>query len=108
MEVLDPPVPVPGADGHMHLAYEVAIANQGSLDVTIDRVQPRSAGKPFSAAIEGDDFAERLRVFGHDGETTIPAGGNAMLFMDVRYPLGAPASVAAQPRLEPDRNRPER
>ena len=88
MRVLDPPMPVPGADGRRHLAYEVAIANQSNFDVVIERVQPRAAGKPFSTALEGGDFAEQLRVFGHDGETTIPAGGNAMLFMDVRYPLG--------------------
>ena len=87
MEVLDPPVPVAGADGRRHLAYEVEIANQSGLDVTIDRVQARASGKPFSSALTGGDFAERLRVFGRDGATTIPAGGNAMLFMDVRYPL---------------------
>ena len=88
MRVLDPPVPVAGADGRRHLAYEVAIANQSGFDVTIERVQPRAAGQPFSTALEGGAFAEQLRVFGHDGETTIPAGGNAMLFMYVRFPLG--------------------
>jgi hypothetical protein len=93
MTVLNPPVPVLGADGRKHLAYEITIANQSRVDVTIDRVQARAGGAPFSAPVQGNDFAEQLRVFAHEGETTIPAGGNAMLFMDVRY-----GQRAANPR----------
>ena len=85
MEVLDPPIPVLGADGRRHLAYEVAIANQSAMEVTIDRVRARAGGGPFARSIAGEQFAEQLRVFGHDGDTTIPAGGNAILFMDLRY-----------------------
>ena len=89
MEVLDAPVPVRGADGRKHLAYEVAIANHSALDVTIRRVQARAGGLAFGKPLTDTDFAEHLRVFGHDGETTIPAGGNAVLFLDLRYGPGA-------------------
>jgi hypothetical protein len=90
MEVLDAPIPVRGADDRKHLAYEVTIANHSALDITIDRVQARANGEPFGEPLAGADFAEHLRVFGHDGETTIPAGGNAVLFFDLRYGIGAP------------------
>ena len=89
MEVLDAPVPVRGADGRKHLAYEIAIANHSALEVTIRRVQARADGSPFAKPLTGTDFAEHLRVFGHDGDTTIPAGGNAVLFLDLRYGAGA-------------------
>jgi hypothetical protein len=85
MQVLDPPTPVLGADGRKHLAYEISIANHSNFEATIQRVQPRSGGTAFSSPLTNPDFAEHLRVFGHDGDTTIPAGGSAMLFMDVRY-----------------------
>jgi len=90
MDVLDAPVPVRGADGRKHLAYEVTIANHSALEITIRRVQARADGSPFGKPLTGTDFAEHLRVFGHDGETTIPAGGNAVLFLDLRYAAGVP------------------
>ncbi len=101
MRVLDPPVPVRGADGHKHLAYEIAISNQSGLDVTIDRVQAGSHGRPLGAAVAGAAFAEQLRVFGHESEgtTTVPPGGSAMLFMDVRYRGSDPTGLTHRWRL---------
>src|SRR5690242_7453788 len=86
MSIEDAPNPVRGADGLFHLAYEITIVNQSSLDVTIDSVQARFAGKAVGAKLLGPDLNGLLRVNGPGSpDSVIPAGGSALLFMDVTY-----------------------
>ena len=84
MEIDNPPRAVLGADGRNHLAYEITIVNQSSSEVMIGRVQPRARGKAFGPPLEGARLESLLRVNGGGGPP-IPAGGSALLFMDVTY-----------------------
>jgi len=95
MQIADKPHPVLGADGLNHLAYEIRIVNQSGLDVSIDRVQPRTAGGAFGPALDGPSLASVLAVNGAPGPD-IPAGGSAQIFMDVTYPKreAAPKRIA--------------
>lgn len=85
MDIENAPNPVRAVDGKRHLAYEIAIVNQSSSDVRLDRVQPRSHGTPFGPALDGQQLKNLLRVNGGRSGRTIPAGGSATLFMDVTY-----------------------
>ena len=86
MNIANSPNPVLAVDGKNHLAYEIAIINQSSLDITLDRVQPRTAGKRLGPALDGDALQNLLRINGGGDEAFIPAGGSAELFLDVTYP----------------------
>lgn len=91
-QVLAPPSPVLGTDRVNHLAYEIRLVNTAPQDATINEVQPRSNGKPFGPALSGAALASMLKIGdGQGGGTTIPAGGSALLFMDVTYAHGAKA-----------------
>ena len=83
------PNPVLGGDGRMHLAYEIKIANQTSLEVTLESVQATANGKPIGRLYSSTTLLDALRVDGADpgiGSTFGPGQG-ATLFMDVAYPV---------------------
>jgi len=88
MKIDNAPVPVLGADGRNHLAYEITIVNQTAGAVTIQSVQARQGRRRIGAPLEGEALASMLRVNGSEGPE-IPGGGSALLFMDVKYPRGA-------------------
>lgn len=88
MTIKNAPYSVPGADGKNHLAYEITIVNQTAGEVTIESVQPRTRGKRIGSRLQGEALAGLLRL-NDGGGPAIPAGGSALLFMDVRYPIGA-------------------
>ena len=73
MRIDNAPSAVVGADGRKHLAYEITIVNQSSSEVSIDRVQPRSRGGSFGAAVQGGQLEGLLRVHG-DGRPGHPRG----------------------------------
>ena len=83
------PHAVLGADGRNHLAYEITIVNQAPGEVTIGSVQSLTRRRPIGARLAGEALAGLLRVNGAEGPA-IPAGGSALLFMDVTYPRNAP------------------
>jgi len=87
MSIANPPNPVLGADGMNHLAYEITIVNQTQGEVALQSVQARAGGRPIGASVQGESLEARLRV--NSGGTSIPSGGSALLFMDVRYPRNA-------------------
>ena len=86
MSIDNAPNPVRGTDNRFHLAYEIQMVNQSNLAVTFESVRARSAGKKIGAKLVGPDLNGLLRVNG-DGSSgsVIPAGGSALLFMDVVY-----------------------
>jgi hypothetical protein len=96
VEVLDPPDPVLGADNRNHLAYELKVANLGRSEVTLDSVQPRTGGKPFGGALEGELLAPVFRLDNVQPGTTMAPGVGATIFMDVTYPAHrrAPATLS--------------
>lgn len=87
--IVDEPVPVLGTDRRNHLAYELLLTNQSSLDVTVVSIQAVSNGRPIGAAVSGDDVPAVLRINGGVDGATIPAGGSATFFADVTYPQDA-------------------
>ena len=54
VHVLSEPNPVFGADGRVHLAYELFVVNPGKLFVTIDRIEALDDGGQQVGLIEGD------------------------------------------------------
>ena len=97
MSVDHAPYAVRGADGRQHLAYEITIVNQAAGDVTLQSVQALARGRAIGARLAGDSLAGLLRVNGSEGPA-IPAGGSALLFMDVRYRDGAPRPSGSRTR----------
>lgn len=86
--VLAAPSPVAGADGRMHLAYELQLINQTPLSVTVAGVQARASGRAIGAALSGRRLAQVLAVAGSGPGVTLGAGRAGLLFMDVAYPPG--------------------
>jgi hypothetical protein len=86
--VAHPPDPVLGGDGRMHLAYEIRIANQTDLEVTLESVQATANGKPIGRLYSSTTLFDALRVDGSDPGTgsTFGPGQGGTLFMDVGYP----------------------
>jgi hypothetical protein len=68
----------------MHLAYEITLINQSDGAVELDLVQPLTNGKRFGPPLTGERLNSLLHVNGVGGDS-IPAGGSALLFMDVTY-----------------------
>lgn len=85
-DVLDRPQPVLGADGRMHLSYEIEAVNQTPTTVTIERIQARAQKSTIGKSLSGMDLANRTRL--NDGtvaSSTLGAGQSGMFFMDVSY-----------------------
>lgn len=94
------------AEGERHLIYELHITNFGSTDLTLNRIEiaDGSTGKTI-AAYGGDALAALLYWPGPDpaAPRTIGAGLRAIVFVDVRQPLGAipPLTLAHTLVFEP-------
>lgn len=101
------PNPVLGADGRVHLAYEIMVVNPSHTFVALDKVE---AVDPLGVALwslEGD--ALKAMTTRWDGAAAIPPGGAATVFMDVSFApeTALPATVAARftvTRQVPDKN----
>lgn len=83
--IVDEPSPVLASDGRIHLAYEILVTNQSSLDVTPLAIQAFASGRPIGSPLRGDDFAAVMRLNGGVEGATIPAGGSATIFADVSF-----------------------
>lgn len=90
------PRPVAGADGRIHLAYEYALTNTGSIFVTIDRIEAVTPEGRVDGAIAGPALVAMMR--GGD-KGTLPVGGAGYVLMDVSYPAGTPLPKTLAPRI---------
>jgi Peptidase family M23 len=91
------PNPVRGADGRIHLAYELTVTNPGDLFTTIDKVEAVDRKGHGLASMDGDRLRTMIRQSGgKDG--MLPPGGSAIVFMDVSFTPGQalPAGVASR------------
>ncbi|WP_137146174.1 M23 family metallopeptidase [Mycolicibacterium sp. CR10] len=81
--VLAAPIPVPGTDGKVHLAYELQLTNTLAQDVTLTSVGVR-AGDRELLNLPGDRLAYWTRVIGNPTPTTVigPAQ-TAFVWLDV-------------------------
>ena len=90
------PNPVAGADGKIHLAYELAVGNPSKLFVTLDKVEALDNGRALNF-LEGDRL--QAMTTNYSGEKTrISPGGTAIVFMDVALDAASrpPATVSAR------------
>ncbi|MFG1281521.1 M23 family metallopeptidase [Xanthobacter autotrophicus] len=78
------PNPVLGADGRVHLAYELYVTNPTKLFVTLDKVEAVDSTGQVLASLEGAGLRVLQTVYaGTDG--TIAPGGIAAVFLDVPF-----------------------
>jgi hypothetical protein len=84
-DVLAKPIPVRGADGRNHLAYELEVINQTNIPITLTKVGTRAQKNNLGKPLTGQALVERTRLNAGGEGTTIVAGGSAMIFMDATY-----------------------
>ena len=91
------PNPVTGADGRVHLAYELMVVNSSRLFVTLDKVEAVDATGRRLWGLEGDALAVMIEQFGTQGRQ-LPPGGSAAVLMDVSFGEGEalPREVSAR------------
>ncbi|MFG1242063.1 M23 family metallopeptidase [Xanthobacter sp. V7C-4] len=78
------PNPVLGADGRVHLAYELYVTNPSKLFVTLDKVEAVDSAGQVLASLEGAGLRALQTVYaGADG--AIAPGGIAAVFLDVPF-----------------------
>jgi hypothetical protein len=103
IRVLAPPNPVLGADGKIHLAYELQVVNQSPALITIDSIKVLD---PASSAVlqdlSGAGVAKISRFPGGTG-ATLPPSHSGYVFMDVTLPAGAAVPREIAQRFEATR-----
>ncbi|GAN76279.1 M23 family metallopeptidase [Acidisphaera rubrifaciens] len=97
VRMIAPPDPVRGADGRIHLAYELIAGNTTSLFIRLDRVEAVDRQGRVLGALAGDALAAMVTMHGGSGATIAP-GGSAIVFMDTSFAAGTPlpAEIAAR------------
>ena len=92
------PNPVLGADGRVHLAYELYVTNPTKLFVTLDKVEAVDSAGQVLASLEGAGLRALQTVYaGTDG--TIAPGGIAAVFLDVPFARDAKLSERVLARV---------
>jgi hypothetical protein len=97
VQALSPPSPVRGADGRVHLAYELFMANPGIGFVRIDKLEAVDAKGESLATLQGDALTKMMHIWSGSARTLSP-GGTAYVFMDVSVPESAkvPGQIATR------------
>jgi murein DD-endopeptidase MepM/ murein hydrolase activator NlpD len=81
------PNPVLGADGRVHLAYELMVNNPSHVFVTLDKVDMVDPDGTSLWAIDGGALEAMVQSYSGEG-TLIPPGGTAVVFLDVSFGPG--------------------
>lgn len=85
--VVQAPIPVPGTDGKVHLAYEVELVNRLPDEVTVTSFSVLADDKAL-VSLSGDQLSDWMRVTGNPTATL--AGGQAgVVWVDVAVDAGA-------------------
>lgn len=94
---LSTPNPVLGADGRVHLAYELLVVNPSDLFITLDKVEAVDGQGRSLATLDGERLAAMTKLYAGAGRT-LPPGGSGLVFMDVSLGQAAPppAQLAAR------------
>jgi len=83
------PNPVLGADGRVHLAYELFVTNPSKQFVTLDKVEAVDPdGRPIYG-LDGDALGAMVSAYAGGGRT-LPPGGSAAVFLDVTFARDVP------------------
>jgi murein DD-endopeptidase MepM/ murein hydrolase activator NlpD len=99
---LSDPNPVLGADGRMHLAYELMVANPSNLFVTLDKVEAVDGAGRSLWALDGDRLAALTKLYAGEVRTLAP-GGTGIVFMDVNYAPGETPAATVLARISATR-----
>ncbi len=76
--------PVLGADGRVHLAFEVLVSNPSRLFMTLDKVEAMDPTGASLWSLEGDGLAAMTDAWAiTDG--ALPPGGTAVVLLDVPF-----------------------
>lgn len=95
------PNPVLGADGKIHLAYEIVLMNMAAGGVTVEKVETLDADSDaVLGTLEGDGLTQMLRLNGGAKGVEIAGGGSGFLFMDVTLPGDATVPKALEHRFD--------
>ena len=78
------PNPVLGADGRVHLAYELYVTNPSKLFVTLDKVETVDGAGQVLSSLAGDGLQAMLTDYAGT-DRTLPPGGIAAVFLDVAF-----------------------
>lgn len=91
------PNPVLGADGRVHLAYELLVINPSRLFVTLDKVEALGQGGASLWSLDGDGLGAMMAIYGGK-ERTLPPGTSAVVLMDVNFAATdtLPAEIVAR------------
>jgi peptidase M23-like protein len=82
-EVVAAPIPVPGSDGKVHLAYELKLTNVLDQDVTLTSVEVRGGDKSL-LNLSGDRLSYWTRIIGTPTPTTkLGPAQTALVWLDV-------------------------
>ncbi|QNI31374.1 M23 family metallopeptidase [Alloacidobacterium dinghuense] len=89
LTVHDAPVPFTGSDGHVHLVYELWMANFSSGEADIEKVEVLGDGLVLQT-LDRNATASRLQPAGkRESAGAITGGAQSLLFLDVILPAGA-------------------
>lgn len=81
---LSAPNPVTGADGRVHLAYEILVTNPSHIYIGLDKLEAVDSAGAALATLEGDGLAAMTVASGLvDG--SIAPGGLAVVLLDVAF-----------------------
>lgn len=95
---LSDPNPVLGADGRVHLAYELLVANPSELFVTLDKVEVVDPQGRSLAALDGERLAAMTKLYAGAGRT-LPPGGTGLVFLDVSLAKDEPQPAQLATRI---------
>ena len=97
VSMLAPPDPVQGADGRIHLAYELIVRNPSPLLITLDKVEAIDGAGRSLQTLGGAALATMVAMHGGK-DTTLTPGGSAIVFMDTSFAATArlPRAIAAR------------
>jgi Peptidase family M23 len=100
---LTSPNPVLGADGKVHLAYEMVLVSMAPADIGLKKVETLDATSgAVLGTMEGDGLAQMLKLNGGNKGTTLSGGGSGTLFMDVTLAKDATVPKAIKHRFDID------
>ncbi|MFZ0397977.1 MAG: M23 family metallopeptidase [Methyloceanibacter sp.] len=100
---LTSPNPVLGADGKVHLAYEIVLVSMAPADIGLKKVETLDAASgAVLGTMEGDALAQMLKFNGGNKGTTLSGGGSGILFMDVTLAKDATVPKAIKHRFDVD------
>jgi len=102
------PRPVAGADGRIHLAYELSFVNETKMISQIDSIAAVDGDSGAALAEwKGKELGEIFRINGGEPGTALAPSHSAYAFLDVALPASATAPKNIRHRISVSRTMPE-